>query len=89
MEEKRQVQSGRFAEPEVDEAGGTATLLTRLGEREMAYQYALNRLFVVTANLGTLFENVSDLPDPAGPATRPGICGSTDCLVESLGCFKS
>ena len=24
----------------------------------MALQYALNRLFIVTANMGTLFENV-------------------------------
>ena len=35
--------------------------MLRSGVREMAYQYALNRLFVVTANMGTLFENVSGL----------------------------
>lgn len=29
------------------------------GESKMALQFALNRLFIVTANLGTLFENVS------------------------------
>ena len=37
--------------------------MLRSGVREMAYQYALNRLFVVTANMGTLFENVSGLLD--------------------------
>ena len=30
-------------------------------ENEMALQFALNRLFVVTANLGSVFENVSNL----------------------------
>lgn len=41
----------------------------------MTLQFALNRLFVVTANLGSVFENVSLL------------FGVSDCLIKMLESF--
>jgi hypothetical protein len=37
----------------------------------MALQFALNRLFIVTANMGTLFENVSVLTTYPAPFPLP------------------
>ena len=51
----------------------------------MALQFALNRLFIVTANMGTLFENVRPgRGDERGSGEPVALCLKTSGAV--LGC---
>ena len=53
----------------------------------MAFQFALNRMFVVTANLGTLFDKVS--PNNVNPSAAEKLFIASvraTCCLDSLVC---